>query len=222
LNVFLIVIARIILGFVSCFSEVGNDLSQWRAYGGGENGFAIGFDPRMLAYTAAVNHHSPLVPVLYDRNKQQALGRKVATATIRFFLDGLKKDRAATRELWAREFLDEWGKAITFFGPMLKNEAFKDEREWRIVHQLNDSDYTNLRFFQKTTMMTRHLPLTYPDPNIPVPSGAPPHLPMVAILVGPSRNAEISRISVGTLLHKCWYPVNRPEVSLSKIPYQTP
>ena len=29
--------------FVACFSKEKDDLSQWRAYGGGENGFAIAF-----------------------------------------------------------------------------------------------------------------------------------------------------------------------------------
>ncbi len=31
--------------FVTCFSEVGDDLGQWRGYGGGECGYAIGFQP---------------------------------------------------------------------------------------------------------------------------------------------------------------------------------
>ena len=30
--------------FVTCFSEVEDDLSQWRGYGGGECGYALGFD----------------------------------------------------------------------------------------------------------------------------------------------------------------------------------
>lgn len=29
--------------FVACFSEVEDDLSQWRGYGGGDCGYAIGF-----------------------------------------------------------------------------------------------------------------------------------------------------------------------------------
>ena len=29
--------------FVACFSEVEDDLGQWRGYGGGECGYAIGF-----------------------------------------------------------------------------------------------------------------------------------------------------------------------------------
>src|SRR5258708_16380011 len=35
--------------FVACFSEQEDDLSQWRAYSGGEGGYAIRFDPLALA-----------------------------------------------------------------------------------------------------------------------------------------------------------------------------
>jgi len=34
--------------FVSCFSSLEDDLSQWRSYGGGENGYAIGIMARDL------------------------------------------------------------------------------------------------------------------------------------------------------------------------------
>ncbi len=34
--------------FVTCFSEEKDDLSQWRAYAGGENGYAVGFRARDL------------------------------------------------------------------------------------------------------------------------------------------------------------------------------
>jgi hypothetical protein len=35
--------------FLACFSEDGDDLSQWRAYGGGEGGYAIEFDSEKLS-----------------------------------------------------------------------------------------------------------------------------------------------------------------------------
>ena len=34
--------------FVACFSRHADDLSQWRAYGGGENGYALGFQTQSL------------------------------------------------------------------------------------------------------------------------------------------------------------------------------
>jgi hypothetical protein len=34
--------------FIGCLSTNGDDLSQWRAYGGGEGGYAIGFDTSTL------------------------------------------------------------------------------------------------------------------------------------------------------------------------------
>jgi len=39
--------------FVFCMSNVRDDLSQWRAYGGGEGGVSIGFDPSKIATKCA-------------------------------------------------------------------------------------------------------------------------------------------------------------------------
>ena len=39
--------------FVACFSEQNDDLSQWRAYSGGEGGYAIRFDPLKLRQSGA-------------------------------------------------------------------------------------------------------------------------------------------------------------------------
>ncbi|MGB6828967.1 MAG: DUF2971 domain-containing protein [Terracidiphilus sp.] len=60
--------------FVSCFSEEKDDLSQWRAYGGGENGYAIGF----LAADLCGIPNSMLVRVNYDSELHQALAKKAA------------------------------------------------------------------------------------------------------------------------------------------------
>jgi hypothetical protein len=41
--------------FVTCFSILGDDLAQWRAYSGGEGGYAIRFDPQKLAKSGLSN-----------------------------------------------------------------------------------------------------------------------------------------------------------------------
>jgi hypothetical protein len=41
--------------FVTCFSIRGDDLAQWRAYSGGEGGYAIRFDPQKLAKSGLSN-----------------------------------------------------------------------------------------------------------------------------------------------------------------------
>src|SRR5215469_4117451 len=85
--------------FLTCFSEDGDDLSQWRAYGGGEGGYALQFDSLFLR-----NLPPPVTTILgkveHDRSNQDRFLQTVLTGCIRFFLDGLEKNRAPTIDAW--------------------------------------------------------------------------------------------------------------------------
>src|SRR5215469_3361650 len=52
--------------FVICFSKRRDDLSQWRAYSGGENGYAIAFRAGGLIGLSERSRRSLLVRVNYD------------------------------------------------------------------------------------------------------------------------------------------------------------
>jgi hypothetical protein len=73
--------------FVACFSEMRDDLSQWRAYGNGENGYAIGFRAGDLWGCP----NSALVRIDYDESLHRELARKAAEAMVDFALEGLRK-----------------------------------------------------------------------------------------------------------------------------------
>jgi len=203
--------------FVACLSEQRDDLSQWRAYTAEEAGYAIGFSSAGLALAGSADQ-SLLAPVNYDIEKSRSLAKATADATLHFFRSGLAKRRDESPANWADVFLSAWGDIITYLAPMLKDPAFESEREWRIIRRLRPSDTGRMRYLQKRTMMTRHLPLTFPSPS-------QPHLkllPVAEILVGPGRHRKNSLISVSDLLRTCDYPADQREVSVSKIPYQAP
>jgi hypothetical protein len=90
--------------FVACFTEYGDDLSQWRAYGGGEGGYSIEFDSAILR-TMSQQQVAMLGQVEYDEAKQDAFFDDFLKQTVSFFLYGIDKQRAPTREQWANEFL---------------------------------------------------------------------------------------------------------------------
>ncbi|MDQ6706607.1 MAG: DUF2971 domain-containing protein [Acidobacteriota bacterium] len=71
--------------FVTCFSTARDDLSQWRAYCGGENGYAIGFDVSGLLNKKIVT------PVSYDVDEHRNTASQLAVATMQFFREGLDK-----------------------------------------------------------------------------------------------------------------------------------
>jgi hypothetical protein len=217
--------------FVTCFSERRDDLSQWRAYSGGENGYAIGF----LAGGFFNRQNSLVVRVNYHENTHKQVAANVAETTFRFFREGLdsgrmftampiapiggytpEKERELKAKAWADEFLPEWEQWVSRLAPMMKDPSFHDEHEYRIVHQLQVSELPELRYRQKQSLMSRHLPMIYPVAGAATESR---RLPVHEILVGPSRHKEISAVSVKTFMGQKGYA--HVPVSVSKIPFQT-
>lgn len=206
--------------YVACFSAERDDLSQWRAYGGGEGGYAIGFKADGLVSTAFPDK-ALLAPVYYDEAVHADVAQKVAAATFRFFLEGLKSrggNAGATVDDWCDAFLDGWSRAITYLGPVVKHPKFEPEHEWRLIRQLRDEDRPKMEYVQKQMMMSRHLPLNLGRSSA---ENKRSLLPIAEIMVGPSRYKEISRISVGDLLLTNGYAPETVKVSISDVPFQT-
>jgi hypothetical protein len=197
--------------FITCFSDSPDDLSQWRAYGGGEGGYAIGFRSKELGINGS-RDQAYLVNVNYDLDTHRRIANAVAEATFTFYRQGLLQGRRH-RDAWAGAFLLRWGEVITFLAPVVKHKAFQAEREWRVVRRLREGDAKKLVFTQKQSLMARHLPLTFDAEG-----AQPPRLPIDAVLVGPARNGRVSKISVGDLLLGRDY--NDVPVELSKAPFQ--
>jgi hypothetical protein len=204
--------------FVTCFSENRDDLSQWRAYSSGENGYAIGFDgPKMVP--AIVRNQCLLIPVHYDMSTHVRITDAVADATIQFFMQGwqVRQSSAFTIDQWVQSFLTAWVDDITYLAPALKHPGFASECEWRIVHRLHPADTDKMLFLQRQTLMSRHLPLDWRVTDAQANANL---LPIHEIMVGPSRHREISKISVNDMLRTNHYPDSRRSVTVSKIPFQ--
>lgn len=106
---------------------------RWR-----ENGYAIGFPtggPFGPGHTVA--------RVNYDSALHRVLAAKVASASIRFFREGLQK-RGGSGEDWEKEFPVEWDTMLSYLSPMVKHADFKGENEYRVVHQLQQNEFPNL------------------------------------------------------------------------------
>jgi hypothetical protein len=198
--------------FVTCFSQEDDDLNQWRSHCGGENGYAIGFVVSKLFGTA----NSVLVRVNYDRALHEELAAEVAEATVKFFQEGLEKNRAESPEKWEEEFLTHWDPFISRLAPMVKDPGFNSENEYRIVHEFHVEELKDMKFVQKKTMLSRHLALSFPLGG----EAWVPRLPIAKVMVGPCRHREITRISVDTLLRKMGYGSGK--VVSSQRPFQEP
>jgi|WetSurMetagenome_2_1015567.scaffolds.fasta_scaffold48398_3 hypothetical protein len=93
-------------------------LSQWRAYGKGGGGCAIGFDANGLAST----HHYQLRPVIYKPKAQKELIEGALVGILKI----LKQYDAPHPECFATI-------AVQLLAPWLKHPSFAEEHEWRLV-----------------------------------------------------------------------------------------
>jgi hypothetical protein len=177
--------------FVTCFSSLEDDLSQWRSYGGGENGYAIGILAKDLFGTS----NSLVARVNYDPDLHASLADEAAQATVRFYEEGL----SSGIEDWDNKFLFAWDSALTQLAPLAKDPGFAVEKEVRVIHQLQEYEIGQLKILQRKTMMSRHLPMKFPA------AGQASRLPISRVIVGPCRHREITRISVDTLLRTRGY-----------------
>ena len=105
--------------------------------------------------------------------------------------------RRAYRKRWADAFLEEWKRRVIWFAPLLKDKAFAAEREWRLIVTLG-WDLKNVKIQQRQSLISRHLPLSF---------GL--RVPLKSVMVGPCRNPNVSRVSVGTILNAKGYPVDK-------------
>lgn len=112
---------------VCSFSEDRDSLPQWRAYGDTTSGFAIGFSGKLLSETAATENFY-LAPCLYDQSKQRAL--------IRALVEEVLEENIAGTPWNNEDHIPRSGNLGAYlhrYAPILKNPAFKDEREWRVI-----------------------------------------------------------------------------------------
>lgn len=115
--------------FVACLSELSDDLSQWRAYSGGENGFAIGFRTDVLIQISYKNYKSrfKLAKISYDQNFHHKIVDLVAEKTLEFCRAGYLMRSGCDPSVWVNEFLLTWRNYLTYLTPVLKHPSFSSE-----------------------------------------------------------------------------------------------
>jgi hypothetical protein len=200
--------------FFACFSEDGDDLSQWRAYSGGESGYALRFDPKQLATEAWMRHKTALLRVEYRPENHDVLLNDMVTWTNKFYLRGIQRNRAPSPDAWAEEFAAVWLDQLAPFAACIKHPMFQGEREWRLVHWLTETD-PPMQFVQRRSLISRHIPLAYGEME-----GKPHLTPLTGVVIGPCRFKNASRVAVGDLLRSKKYDLNRVTTLETEIPYR--
>lgn len=200
--------------FVACFSEVEDDLGQWRGYGGGECGYAIGFKLDKILEAIKSRPNSVILPLHYEEIGQKFLVDQVMEWGERYYTNGLEREPPDKKE-FAALFFEAFAEELDIFSSLIKHPKFSGEKEWRIATGLMPDEHKFLEFRQKRTLLARHLPI-----NITIHGNGVYRLPLTRIYVGPGASQNVSRVSVGDLLLKHKY--DNIKVEKSKIPYRVP
>ncbi|WP_070001132.1 DUF2971 domain-containing protein [Cellulosilyticum sp. I15G10I2] len=126
---------------ISCFSEEKDKLSQWRAYGQDGEGVAIGFNYKLLTQLKDGEYNIFIEKVIYRENDQKKRLAGLIDATI-YYVDRLyRKMSAKFFDNFNDFFKDEFdtfcevlAEDIWRVGCIIKNPAFSEEKEVRIIY----------------------------------------------------------------------------------------
>ncbi len=170
-----------------CLSTNGDQLSQWRGYADDGRGVAIGFNTEELIKMTEISSSVPgrrkteLKKVIYDeadhRSYVAPLAKKLAELTnsiqdneaIRLDLESLSdKRRSFNRQLSASIRTAILGTVGSIF--QLKSAAFKEEREWRILREIEGTENSEivrndegLAFYASGSRIIPHHVLKFPE-----------------------------------------------------------
>lgn len=140
---------------IACFSTKNDLLSQWRAYGNDGAGIAIGFDYDFLKKLLKYEEKFLIGEVVYKKEKQEKIIReKLFNPAINYIKEMYQHERVGCNDTYNEYFIDEFDsfceklyeyaeKVFSF----LKNPAFEEEKEVRIVYntgiyeEMEDEDF---------------------------------------------------------------------------------
>jgi hypothetical protein len=186
--------------FVISFSAVKNQLSQWRGYCPGGNGFMIGFDSFKLQKKLGHNGIR-LVQCKYEDVEQKS------------FVDNFIRERIILRKSNSEEEDFDSVKIvlqIIEMLPILKNKSFREEKEWRLIIDLAYKDLSKIKF-----RIGKTVPIPYIEVDLIDKEGK---LPIESIMVGPTPNKDESIKSINLFKYK--EKMTNLKVEYSDIPYR--
>jgi hypothetical protein len=194
--------------YATSFTEDGDLLSQWRAYGSSGGGYAIGFDAAQLV-DASFRHTQSnriLNRVIYDEQLQLQVLRATADRMLELFAT-VDPSSAAVTSARARLFA-ALGEIVGFVFSF-KAPAWVEEQEWRAVRTVPGDERDEV-FFRP------HGGIPVPYVTLAIGDDTDGKLPIREIVVGPRADSETAARSIELLLSKHGY--SGVEITTSSVP----
>jgi len=214
------------------FSELGDDLTQWRAYAGGVGGYSIGFDIRSEKFPSLIavsdfDDMDILVPLIYNPKIQLRLLSQLLDLIVEQ-LHKLKHEvyRGGGYTTWDFEsgilsdYTDHVIPTVLDYLLRIKSPEFRSEREWRIITYVIDPDAkdpTGSLYHPRSYRIARGILKAYIEHPVrrEEPCG-PQQLPIKGIVIGPTSEPQTARSAIEECLTAFGY--EGVKISASQVP----
>ncbi|MAS35219.1 MAG: hypothetical protein CL610_14500 [Anaerolineaceae bacterium] len=225
--------------YIVSFSEEGNLLDQWRAYGDDGEGYSIGINPSKLAaiITGPIitdPKNLAFVKVEYNPSKQNSLIRNAideARLILKRELAGAVDD--THRNQLCTLIASHLSRTLIQLSLFFKHPAFQNEKEWRVVRirwgrhpmtGINPGSVRNVDFRSGKGILIPYMKLNFHSMATDEVDENERLLPLKHILIGPKhkyREQQAQHSLEMQLLKKGYEPDrNNPLIRMSQIPYQ--
>jgi hypothetical protein len=191
---------------VCSFTENGDLLSQWRAYGGTSSGYAIGFDSKALK-TSAEKHDFFLAKCIYDPVQQSDIIKKFAIHA----LAEVQNERITT-EAAMQEFCK--------IACLMKNSHFKEEQEWRLICGPQSCMLKEFRFRSGKTNIVPYFSIPIGIEYVDYTAEVKSKPPIKYVICGPTIYPELAKDAATFVLIKSGLYLNETELINSAIPFR--
>lgn len=196
---------------VSSFCEVGDLLSQWRGYGTHGQRFALGFSSKILELRIKGDSRLKLWKCVYSPRDQ----RQIISELVNLLLNAFRKVFHSSEHSVRNKNLETLtGYFMTLFlriAPILKNENFAEEKEWRLITLpiANTDENFNVRVMARG--LTEYLSLDFltSDYNEFISD----------VVAGPSDRSRGDMSAVGVLLNR--HNLRWKAIKYSAIPFRS-
>ncbi len=186
---------------IASFCEVADLLSQWRGYGNQGKGYAIGFNLKELTHIAK-RQHFVLWPCVYNSSLQLEL--------VNYLIDSWSREFCGSRPVEHEKMLAVINTSVCQLAPIIKDESFSEEKEWRLVSSVVSSKSPQFAFREGEFSLIPYYNFQIADEH--------GRHSIKTIVVGPSPHMELARNSLVTFLTASKLPA--VEVISSKIPFR--
>lgn len=186
---------------VTSFTEMGDQLSQWRGYCKIGDGYSLGFNVKELNEKIKTSKFH-LVPCIYNEDKQKQIVKE-------FINTSLTKNELGTTEKRAKEHNERFEEKVLFISQMIKEKGFEEEKEWRLI--TSPLDYYDAKFRPGVNSL-----IPYWEFDLDLAKT------LLSITIGPTPEKELSKLAVSGLTIKHYLEKKRNiKIEYSKISYRS-